>query len=49
MKDGAISPLRNNLELIASLPTFLTAIIARSLLGTVVVGIISIMVLRFVF
>ncbi|MBD3917214.1 AzlD domain-containing protein [Paenibacillus sp. PR3] len=36
-------------ELLAPLPTFLTAIITRSLLGTVVVGIVSIMVLRFIF
>lgn len=49
MKNGEMSPLQNNLELLAALPTFLVAKLTRSLLGTVVVGIISIMVLRFIF
>lgn len=49
IKDGTLFPLRNNLELIAALPTFVTAIFTRSLLGTVVAGILSIMVLRFIF
>jgi branched-subunit amino acid transport protein len=49
MPNGKLEPLQNNLELIAALPAFIIAIITRSLLGTVVAGIISIMVLRFVF
>lgn len=49
MKKGEWSPLQSNLELLAALPTFIVAKLTRSLLGTVVVGIISIMVLRFIF
>ncbi|MED3561100.1 AzlD domain-containing protein [Bacillus xiapuensis] len=49
MPNGKLEPLKNNLELIAALPAFIIAIVTRSLLGTVVAGIISIMVLRFVF
>jgi branched-subunit amino acid transport protein len=49
MPNGKLEPLQHNLELIAALPAFLIAIFTRSLLGTVVVGIIAIMVLRFVF
>ncbi|GAA0389801.1 AzlD domain-containing protein [Paenibacillus motobuensis] len=49
MKNGEWSPLQSNLELLAALPTFIVAKLTRSLLGTVVVGIISIMVLRFIF
>jgi len=49
MQDGELSPLHNNIELLAALPTFLVAILTRSLLGTVVAGMITIMVLRFIF
>ncbi|MCM3768627.1 AzlD domain-containing protein [Neobacillus niacini] len=49
MPNGKLVPLQHNLELIAALPAFITAIVTRSLLGTVVAGIVSIMVLRFVF
>lgn len=49
MQDGELSPLQNNFELFAALPTFLTAILTRSLLGTVLVGVITVMVLRFIF
>lgn len=49
MPNGKLTPLTDNLELIAALPAFIIAIVTRSLLGTVVAGIISIMVLRFVF
>jgi len=49
MQEEGLSPIRNNLEFFAALPTFMMAILTRSLLGTVAVGIISIMVLRFVF
>ncbi|MFC7679895.1 AzlD domain-containing protein [Paenibacillus sp. GCM10028914] len=46
-QNGELSPFHNNLELFAALPTFIMAILTRSLLGTVMVGIVSIMVLRF--
>jgi branched-subunit amino acid transport protein len=49
LHNGKLVPLQNNLELIAALPAFLIAILTRSLLGTVVAGIIAIMVLRLVF
>jgi branched-subunit amino acid transport protein len=49
MPNGKLAPLQTNLDLIAALPTFIIAIVTRSLLGTVVTGIISIMVLRMVF
>ena len=48
MDNGELAPIGSNVELLASLPTFLMAILTRSLLGTVVVGVISIMVLRFI-
>ncbi|GGH18561.1 AzlD domain-containing protein [Paenibacillus segetis] len=44
--DGRFSPFQNHIELIAAAPTFLTAILTRSLLGTVLVGIVSVMLLR---
>ncbi|TKI57197.1 AzlD domain-containing protein [Brevibacillus antibioticus] len=44
-----ISFSTNNVELLAAIPTFLIAIITRSLLASVLVGIISSMVLRFLF
>ncbi|MGO0059420.1 AzlD domain-containing protein [Brevibacillus fluminis] len=49
LHDGQLAGLRNNIELFAALPTFFVAIKTRSLLGTVVVGVISTMVLRFCF
>lgn len=39
----------NLLELIAAVPTFLVAILTRSLLGTVLVGVASLMILRYFF
>ncbi|WP_042166517.1 AzlD domain-containing protein [Paenibacillus gorillae] len=39
---------QNKVELLAALPTFAMAIFTRSLLGTVVVGIVSVMVLRLI-
>lgn len=47
LQDGEWSPLTSNIELLAALPTFLVAIKTRSLLGTVVVGIVTVMALRF--
>lgn len=38
-----------NLRLLAVIPTILVAIFTRSLLGTVIVGILSMMLLRFIF
>ncbi|AZU64562.1 AzlD domain-containing protein [Neobacillus mesonae] len=49
LPNGKLAPLWQNLELFAALPAFIVAIVTRSLLGTVVVGIIAMMVLRMVF
>lgn len=49
LQDGKWSPLTSNIELLAALPTFLVAVKTRSLLGTVVVGIVTVMALRFWF
>jgi branched-subunit amino acid transport protein len=42
-------PLVQNLKLIALIPTLIVAIITKSLLGTVVIGIISMMAVEFLF
>lgn len=47
VSDGKIASFSDNVELWAALPTFLTAIFTKSLLGTVGVGILTVMVLRF--
>jgi branched-subunit amino acid transport protein len=49
MKGGKISFSTNNVELLAAIPTFLIAILTRSLLATVLAGILSLFVLRFLF
>jgi Predicted membrane protein len=49
MTDGKLTSLRDNIELFAALPTFLAAIFTRSLLGTIVVGVVSVMLLRLFF
>lgn len=49
MNDGKISSLTNNVELVAAIPTFWIAIKTRSLLGTVLAGIISIIILSLFF
>jgi branched-subunit amino acid transport protein len=49
LSNGKFSLFANNLKLLAALPVFAVAIITRSLLGTVLVGLISMMVLRFIF
>jgi len=46
--DGKLDVSRNYTEILAALPTFAMAVITRSLLGTVVVGILTVMVLRFI-
>ncbi|MDR9857579.1 AzlD domain-containing protein [Paenibacillus sp. VCA1] len=48
MADGKFEISRNYIEILAALPTFATAILTRSLLGTVVVGILTVMVLRLI-
>jgi branched-subunit amino acid transport protein len=45
--DGKIISLTSNIQFFAAIPTFFIAIKTRSLLGTVLGGIISIIVLRF--
>ncbi|MBW4080792.1 AzlD domain-containing protein [Paenibacillus sp. S150] len=47
--DGRFTALSANAELIAALPTFWVAVKTRSLLGTVIAGILSLMLLRLVF
>ncbi|WP_042457044.1 AzlD domain-containing protein [Neobacillus dielmonensis] len=49
MNDGELSLSFRNLDLIAAIPTFLVAVKTRSLLATVLCGIISMMLLRFFF
>lgn len=49
LADDKFSLLANRLELLAALPTLLVAIFTRSLLGSVIVGLLSVMVLRFWF
>ena len=45
--NGQISIL-NNEKLLAALPTFLVAILTKSLLGTVVVGVVSMLVIKLI-
>jgi len=47
ISDGSLSLSSNRAELLAALPTFLVAVKTRSLLGTVITGILSLMVLRY--
>lgn len=49
LEDGRFSALSTNVELIAALPTFWVAVKTRSLLGTVISGILSLMLLRMIF
>ncbi|RKD24983.1 branched-chain amino acid ABC transporter [Ammoniphilus oxalaticus] len=49
LNDGQFTPISQNMELWAALPTFIVAILTRSLLGAVLVGILSLMALRFLF
>ncbi|MGE7762507.1 AzlD domain-containing protein [Peribacillus sp. NPDC097895] len=46
MHDGKISSFTNNVELLAAIPTFFIAIKTRSLLATVIAGVIFFMGLR---
>ncbi|MGE6376661.1 AzlD domain-containing protein [Peribacillus muralis] len=47
--DGEFSSLTDNIQLVAAIPTFLIAIKTRSLLVTVLSGVIFFMFLRWVF
>lgn len=49
LADGEMRSIMTNVELWAALPTFLVAALTRSLLGTVIVGIITVMALRYWF
>lgn len=49
INDGEMSFTGNSLEIIAAIPTFLIAIRTKSLLATVVAGILTLMALRFIF
>lgn len=49
LADGQWKAIATNVELWAALPTFVVAILTRSLLGTVIVGIASVVVLRLLF
>lgn len=49
LNDEKFSSLANNVELFAAIPTFWIAIKTRSLLGTVLAGVISVMILRMFF
>jgi len=49
LPEGAFSPHENILKIGAALPAFAVAIWTKSLLGTVLVGIASMFVLRFFF
>lgn len=49
IQDGKISLVSNKIELLAAVPAFLIAVRTRSLLGTVICGIVSVMILRYFF
>ena len=49
LSDNHFSVSDNLLELIAAIPTFFVAILTRSLLGTVLVGVATLMLLRYFF
>lgn len=49
IEGGKFAALSTNVELIAALPTFWIAVKTRSLLATVVTGVVSLMLLRLLF
>ena len=49
LSENEISLSANILKLLAAIPAFAIAILTKSLLGTVVVGIIFMMIFRFIF
>lgn len=44
--EGNIVPLTNNVKIVALIPTFAAALLTRSLLGTVIVGIVSMIAIK---
>jgi branched-subunit amino acid transport protein len=48
-EDNQFAPMANKFELLAMIPTFLVAIFFKSLLGAVLVGMISVSLLRWFF
>ncbi|TCM96316.1 branched-subunit amino acid transport protein [Paenibacillus sp. BK033] len=48
MTGGKLTALQDNIELFAALPTFLVAIFTRSLLGTIITGVVTVMMLRLI-
>jgi branched-subunit amino acid transport protein len=49
LSDGTFSLLEDSTKILAAIPTFLVALLTRSLLGTVVTGILSMLLLRMVY
>lgn len=49
LSDDQFSISENYLQLLAAIPAFIIAILTKSLLGTVMVGVIFMMIFRFVF
>lgn len=49
LTDDKLAIYENSLSIVASLPVIAVAIFTRSLLGTVLAGIVCMMVLRFIF
>ncbi|MBE3571140.1 MAG: AzlD domain-containing protein [Bacillales bacterium] len=47
LSNGKFSIMENQLELFAAIPAFVVALTTRSLMGTVVAGIVSMMAARF--
>lgn len=47
LSNGKFSIMENRLELLAAIPAFVVALATRSLLGTVVIGIVAMMAARF--
>ncbi|MCZ8522172.1 MULTISPECIES: AzlD domain-containing protein [Paenibacillus] len=46
LENGRMVPIAENVELLAALPTFLVAVLTRSLLGTVVAGVATMALLQ---
>lgn len=47
--EGTVPPISKNLELWAAIPSFLIAVLTRSILGTVLSGVVVLMLLRHFF
>ncbi|AFH66172.1 AzlD domain-containing protein [Paenibacillus caseinilyticus] len=46
LESGRVVPLMENIKLLAALPTFLVAMLTKSLLGTVVTGVVTMALLQ---